>query len=113
LKKDVLPYWAERDARTITSREIIERLDQIVARAAPVMANRTAAILSQMFTFGVHRSIIVNNPVSLLFMPGGKERSTERVLSEAEMHAFLHGATHVCTTPVRFHTLMVLLPQGD
>jgi integrase len=42
-------------------------------------------------------------------MPGGKERSTERVLSEAELHAFLHGATHVCTTPVRFHTLMVLL----
>jgi hypothetical protein len=58
LKKDVLPYWGDRDARTITSREIIERLDEIVARGAPVMANRTAAIFSQMFTFGVHRSII-------------------------------------------------------
>jgi hypothetical protein len=60
LKKDVLPYWKERDARTITSREIIERLDGIVARGAPVMANRTAPILSQMFAFGVHRSIIVS-----------------------------------------------------
>lgn len=35
LKKDVLPYWGTRDARTITSREIIERLDTIVARGAP------------------------------------------------------------------------------
>ncbi|MGO9999879.1 MAG: hypothetical protein ACLPKW_19345, partial [Acetobacteraceae bacterium] len=44
LLKDALPYWQDRDARTITSREIIERLDAIVARGAPVMANRTAAI---------------------------------------------------------------------
>ena len=34
LKKDVLPYWMERDPPTITSREIIERLDGIVARGA-------------------------------------------------------------------------------
>ena len=53
LTKDALPFWRERDARTITSREIIERLDAIVARGAPVMANRTAAIFSQIFTFGV------------------------------------------------------------
>jgi hypothetical protein len=39
LKKDVLPYWQKRDARTISSREIVERLDAIVARGAPVMAN--------------------------------------------------------------------------
>jgi hypothetical protein len=109
LKKDVMPHWRERDARTITSREVIERLDSIVQRGAPVMANRTAAILSQMFAFGVHRSIVQSSPVSLLFMPGGKERSCDRVLSESELHAFLHGVRTVCTTPVRYHTLMVLL----
>jgi len=79
LKKDALPFWGERDARTITSREIIERLDVIVARRAPVMANRTAAIFSQMFTFGVHRSIISSSPVTLLFAPGGEEKSKTRV----------------------------------
>jgi hypothetical protein len=45
-------YRGARDARTITSREIIARLDSIVARGDPVMANRTAAILTQMFRFG-------------------------------------------------------------
>jgi hypothetical protein len=63
LKKDALPFWGERDARIITSREIIERLDAIVGPGAPVMGNRTAAIFSQMFTFGVHRSIISSSPV--------------------------------------------------
>jgi hypothetical protein len=41
-----------RDARTITSREITDRLDAIVARGAPVMANRTAPIISQMLPSG-------------------------------------------------------------
>jgi len=108
LKKDVLPFFKERDARTITSREINDRLDAIVARGAPVMANRTAPIISQMFSFGVHRSIVASNPVSLLFKPGGKERSCDRVLTETECHAFLHGASIVCIAPVRYHTLMVL-----
>jgi integrase len=98
-----------RDARTITSREITDRLDAIVARGAPVMANRTAPIISQMFAFGVHRSIVVTNPVSLRFKPGGKERPCKRVLSEVECHAFIHGVEFVCIARVRYHTLMVLL----
>jgi hypothetical protein len=80
LKKDVRPFFNKRDARTVTSREITDRLDAIVARGAPVMANRTAPIISRLFAFGVHRSIVTTNPVSLLFMPGGKEHSSERVL---------------------------------
>ena len=109
LVKDALPHWKGRDARTITSREIIERLDTIVARGAPVMANRTAAILDQMFRFGVHRSIVASSPVRLLFAPGGKERPKDRVLSEEELHRYLHGLSVVCTAPVRRHALMVLL----
>jgi integrase len=109
LVKDALPFWKERDARTITPREIIERLDAIVARGAPVMANRTAAILDQMFRFGVHRSIVADSPVKLLFAPGGKETPRDRVLSEEELQRFLQGLPIVCTAPVRRHSLMVLL----
>jgi hypothetical protein len=107
--KDALPYWKDRDARTISSRKVIERLDAIVARGAPVMASRTAAIFDQMFRFGVHRSIGTNSPARLLFAPGGKERPKDRVLSEDELHRFVHGVRVVCTDPVRRHTLMVLL----
>jgi integrase len=70
---------------------------------------QSAAIFSQMFTFGVHRSIISSSPVTLLFAPGGEEKSKTRVLSEDELYRFLHGLPYVCTTPVRRHTLMVLL----
>jgi integrase len=109
LKKDALPYWQKRDARTISSREIIERLDAIAGRGAPVMANRTAQILSQMFTFGIHRSIVTNSPVNLLFPPGGTENACDRMLSEDEIYRFIHGLPYVAQTEVRRRTLMVLL----
>jgi integrase len=105
----VLPFWQNRDARTISSREVIERLDAIVARGAPVMANRTAQILGQMFSVGVHRSIVVNSPVNLLFPPGGSEKSRNRCFSDEELHRFLHGLPHVVQTEVRRRTLMVML----
>jgi hypothetical protein len=44
-----IAQWSDRDARTITSRELIELLDKIADRGSPVMANRTANISSQMF----------------------------------------------------------------
>ena len=49
-----LAGWAHRDARTIKPREVIELLDAIVDRPAPVMANRVAGLLSQMFRYGIH-----------------------------------------------------------
>ena len=61
-----------------------------------------------MFAFEVHRSIVVTIPVSFLFEPGGKEHP-ERVLSETECHAFIHGAETVCIARVRYPTFVVLL----
>jgi hypothetical protein len=91
LVKDVLPHWKGRDARTIKPREVIELLDGIVKRNAPVMANRTAAILRQLFLHGVHRSTIESSPVQLLFQPGGTEYSSDRALSDE----FLVPLTHL------------------
>lgn len=63
LDADVLPYWGHRDARTIKPREVIELLDRVVDRS-PVMANRLAGILSQMFRFGIHPSNCRDHPGS-------------------------------------------------
>jgi integrase len=111
LKADVLSKdaWAGRDARTITPRQVIERLDEIVARGSPVQANRTAAILSQMFRFGVHRAIVDASPVQLLYKPGGKERSRERALTDDELRAFLEHRTEACKAGHMPHVLTVLL----
>jgi integrase len=100
----VLPRWGSRDARTIKPREVIELLDEIADRA-PVMANRVAGILSQMFRFGIHRAIVETTPVQLLYRPGGKEKPRARVLSEDELTAFLRNLDDAC----RFQRLPFIL----
>jgi hypothetical protein len=53
------------------------------------MANRVAGLLSQMFRFGIHRSIVETTPVQLLYRPGGKEKPRARVSSESVSSAEL------------------------
>jgi integrase len=108
LDKSVLPRWGSRDARTIRPREVIELLDEIADRA-PVMANRTAGVLSQMFRFGIHRSIVESTPVQLLYRPGGKEKPRARAFSEDELKAFLVNLDDACRYQRLPHVLRVLL----
>jgi integrase len=109
LRKDVLTAWKGRDARTISAREVVELLDKIVERGSPVMANRTADILGQMFKFGIHRAIVEDSPVKLLYKPGGKERRGKRVLSEQELIAFVQDLDKACRSKQKRHVLMLLL----
>ena len=109
LNADVLPQWSERDARTINSREVIELLDKIVDRGSPVMANRTANILSQMFMYGIHRATVADSPVKLMYRPGGTETPAERALSETELKVFLLNCKTVCRTRRSGHILVTLL----
>src|SRR5215469_12798096 len=108
LDAELLPRWGSRDARTIKPREVIELLDEIADRA-PVMANRVAGILSQMFRFGIHRAIVETTPVQLLYRPGGKEKPRARVLSEEELQAFLRNLDDACRFQRLPHILRVLL----
>ncbi len=113
LAKDVLPEWSGRDARTIEPAEVIELLDKIVDRGSPIAANRTAALLGQLFKFGIHRRIVTSTPVQLLFRPGGKEKPRERVLSDEELQVFLPNPLK-CTRYERLaHVVMLLLLTGQ
>lgn len=113
LDKDVLPLWKGRDARTIKPREVIELLDGIVERGSPVAANRTAAMLVQLFKFGIHRAIVDDSPVKLLMRPGGKEEPRERALSDAELRIFLERPL-ACTRQRRLaHVVTLLLLTGQ
>lgn len=109
LRADVLPKWHWRDGRTITSREVIELLDKVVERGAPVMANNLAQMLGHMFKFAIHRGTLENSPVQLLYRPGGKPRRRKRVLSEEELRSFVTNIDSICHTRKRKHILMVLL----
>ena len=113
LAKDVLPEWKGRDVRTIEPAEVIGLLDKIVDRGSPVAANRAAALLGQLFKFGIHRRIVASTPVQLLYRPGGKEKPRERVLSDEELQAFLADPLK-CTRFERLaHVILVLLLTGQ
>lgn len=113
LTKDVLPTWRGRDARTISPREVIELLDGIVDRGSRVMANRTASLLAQMFKFGIHRQIVDDSPVKLLYRPGGDEEPRERILSDEELAAYLKDP-RACTRFERLsHAITILLLTGQ
>jgi integrase len=89
LDRDVLSNWADRDARTIEPTDVIELLNGIVDRGAKTMANRTAAIISQMFKWGIQQRIVKATPVVLMYPPGGTEKPKTRVLSDEELAALL------------------------
>ena len=88
LDKDLLPAWKDRDIQTIVRSDVVKVLDAIVARGAPVAANRTRALIHTVFEFGTRKSYLpadAVNPCRGVAPPGGKEKSRERVLNEEEV----------------------------
>lgn len=90
LKKDVLPRWGNRKASDIKKRDVVLLLDQIVARGAGVVANRTLRLLRTMFTFAVKRGILDFSPCSNVDAPN-TETPRERVLGADEVRKIWFG----------------------
>ncbi len=90
LRKDVSPRWGKRKAQNIKRRDVIVLLDDIVARGAPIQANRTLALVRKMFNFAISRDIVEVNPCHMVSAPG-TERQRDRVLRDAEIKGFWEG----------------------
>jgi integrase len=90
LARDVLPRWGQRPARGVTARDVRALLDAIVARGAPVQANRTLAVVRRLFTWAAapDRALVPqgHNPCWGLEAPA-RERPRDRVLSAGELQA--------------------------
>jgi hypothetical protein len=59
LERDVLPVWRHWKAMDVKQRDVIEVLDKIKDRGAPIQANRTLAVIRKVFNFGIGRGIDV------------------------------------------------------
>jgi len=86
LRVDLLPHWKSLKAKSIGRRDVSEVLDGIVARGAPIMANRVKALISKIYNFGIGRGIIEHNPCFGVPMPA-KARQRDRVLAEREIRS--------------------------
>lgn len=110
LEREILATWHGRDARSIKPRDVIDLLDGIVDRGAPVMANRVAALVKQLFKFAIHRQIIEMTPVQLLYPPGGREKPRNRVLSDEELGALLSNMDEIMSrAPRTVATIRIIL----
>jgi integrase len=87
LSRDVYPKWGERAIREITRRDVVELLDGIADRGAPIQANRTLARLRTLFNWSVDREIIASTPFARMQRPS-PEKERSRTLSDDEIRWF-------------------------
>ena len=87
LEKDVLPRFGKRKAHDIKRRDIIAMLDNIVARGAPIQANRTLAITRRLFNWAIEKDILEANPCYRV-KKAASENTRDRVLTSDEIKSF-------------------------
>ena len=83
LRVEILPKLGDKHIGTVRKQHILGLLDDIVDRGSPVAANRTFAVLRQLFNWAIDRDLIETSP-----MPKGApsaETRRDRVLSDAEI----------------------------
>jgi len=88
VEREIVPAWKGRIITDIRKKDIHAMLDPIEARA-PVMANRTFAVIRQFFAWCLERGIIDATPCAGIHKPA-EETPRDRVLSDDEIKALWH-----------------------
>lgn len=88
LKRDVLPEWGERKAREIRRADVLDLVEGIRDRGAPIGANRTLALIRRMYNWALERDAygIESNPAHRVKAPAA-ENQRDRVLTADEIKA--------------------------
>jgi hypothetical protein len=84
INRELLPRWKNWKAIEIKRKHVIAMLDEIAGRGSGIMANRTRALASKIFNFGIQRGVVEYNPVHNVPIPGEEQRR-DRVLTEEEI----------------------------
>jgi site-specific recombinase XerD len=84
LDVNVLPRWGRRPIASITRRDVVALLDEIVDRGAVVEVNRVLATIRKLFNWAVERDLIEVSPCAGV-KPPTPERARDRVLTDVEL----------------------------
>lgn len=82
----IVKRWGAMRAKDITRRDVRALLDEVAARA-PIMANRTLALVRKMFNFAIDHSWLETNPC-IMIKRLAPDRQRDRVLHEEEVRRF-------------------------
>jgi integrase len=86
INKEFVPIWGHRQIKDIGRRDVLDVLDAIVDRGAPVQARRAMARIHRLFRWAIGRGIVDSNPAADLPKPG-TEVHRDRVLADKELFA--------------------------
>ena len=111
LNNEVFPAWGDRSAATIKRREVVDLVDSIAERPAPVAANRALAVIKAMFNFAIRRGRVEVNPASLI--PMRHEESRDRFLTEDELRVFFVRLPKAKMEPMTALALMLTLATAQ
>jgi integrase len=111
IDRELRPYWAAQPIQQITRRDIVQLLDKIADRGAPVMANRTLTVVKRVFAFALDRGVIDASPSVRLKPPGGEERSRERVLTKTELRQLWNSTEQLRPVFAAFIRMSLLTAQ--
>ena len=86
LKTYIYPEWKKKKAKNISKREVVELVD-LIAKSAPIQANRVLACVKKMYSYAVEKSIVEVSPC-ISVKPPSKEKEKNRNLSVEEIKIF-------------------------
>ncbi|MBU8922228.1 MAG: tyrosine-type recombinase/integrase [Bacteroidales bacterium] len=86
LEKDVLPTLGDIPVEKVQRRTVVILIDKIRDRGSPVMANRCGGLVKRIYSFGISRGVIEENPARDI--KSTRERSRDRVLTDKEIAVF-------------------------
>jgi integrase len=90
MRREIIVRWGDRPLDSITRREVIAMVEEIVDRSAPVMARNVLAFTKTFFKWCVARDLLDNSPAAMVEAKTliGEKKVGKRVLSDDEIVAF-------------------------
>ena len=107
---EVLRKWKDRAIENIAGTDVIDLIDGVFARGAPIAANRTLAAVRKLFAWAVSRKLLAVSPCTGV-RAVAKERIRQRVLQPHELRAVWRASERLGGPAGAAYRLLILSGQ--
>jgi integrase len=90
LKREIYPVLGDHRAHLVTKLDVVQLLDAIHDRGAPIQANRTLALVRKLFNWAMAEGYLETSNPAAGIPSRAKENVRRRVLSEHELRTLWH-----------------------